>query len=155
MFCALLLAGMTISAGLTGSETPDGLSRVDDAEWGTAHFDCRGEGNKRWSGRRWTGSTDLPEFVRAYSQCGIQAGAARKRSQVETTVSISTFARRDCFCKRLSLCEGVITEWYPQASDGAHARCMTRPLEQQAARREHFVGCGDVAPGLRVAFTAE
>ena len=84
MSCALFASCMTISAGLTGSETPAVFSGLTTHEWGT-FTSIAGEKGQAVEWSPLTGSTDLPEFVEHFRNAGFKLGL-RGTVRMETPV---------------------------------------------------------------------
>src|SRR6266404_509645 len=154
MSCALFASCMTISAGLTGSETPAVFSGLTAHEWGT-FTSIAGEKGQAVEWSPLTGSTDLPEFVEHFRNAGFKLGL-RGTVRMETPVLYFYDSREETVSVNVRFAKGMITEWYPQASRvEPTAALYDASLNGKQPDGSISWDAVTVAPGLRAAFPAD
>src|SRR5260370_3601109 len=92
-------------------------------EWGTFTSIAGNDGQAA----EWlplSGSTDLPGFVKHFRNAGFKRGL-RGTARMETPVLYFYSAREATVAVKGAFSQGVITEWYPDASRGGPAATLT------------------------------
>jgi hypothetical protein len=121
----VLLAGGFL--GLIGKQAPSPDLIVH--EWGTFTSVAGNDGEAvEWT--PWRGSTDLPEFVQHIGDPGLKSGL-QGTVRMETPVIYFYTPHETTVSVKVSMYKGILTEWYPQAS-------QVRPKE--AIRRASLGG---------------
>ena len=111
---ALLACCFAISSQSLGKDAGSVYSGLTAHEWGTLTSIAGSDGQAvEWSPL--TGSTDLPVFVEHFRDPGFKLGL-RGTVRMETPVLYFYDSREETVSVQVAFANGVITEWYPQAS---------------------------------------
>ncbi|MGB0034916.1 MAG: hypothetical protein WBP79_05525 [Candidatus Acidiferrales bacterium] len=112
-FC-LLAAGLAISAHFLFAKNPPQSTSLIVHEWGTFTSVAGNNGQPvEWLPLR--GSRDLPGFVEHYSDAALKGGLSGT-VRLETPVLYFHAAEKMKLSVKVGFAKGIITEWYPQAS---------------------------------------